>query len=96
MLGPGGKNMFLGGLSNYKSHFGLIFLAAAFVGGPAVRHASADVMYRHTGNAFDTFPSGASCPLVCNVTGSFVVAPRMQWSGSSLFCGSSRLRLETR
>jgi hypothetical protein len=66
--------MFLGRLSNYKSYFRLIFLAAGFVGGPAVRHANADVMYTYTGNAFDTFPSGASCPPVCNVTGSFVVA----------------------
>ena len=74
MLRPGEKNMFLGRLSNYKSYFGLIFLVAAFVGGPAVRHANADVMYTYTGNAFDTFPTGASCPPVCNVTGSFVVA----------------------
>jgi hypothetical protein len=61
-------------LRGYKSYFGLLFLLAAFVAGPAVRRASADVMYTYTGNAFDTFPTGASCPPVCNVTGSFVVA----------------------
>jgi PEP-CTERM motif len=57
-----------------KSFFGLLFLLAALVTGPAVPRASADVMYTYTGNAFDTFPTGASCPPVCNVTGSFVVA----------------------
>lgn len=57
-----------------KSFFGLLFLLAAFVTGPAARRASADVMYTYTGHAFDTFPTGASCPPVCNITGSFVIA----------------------
>ena len=61
-------------LRGFKSFFGLLFLLAAFVTGPAARRASAGVMYTYTGNPFDTFPTGASCPPVCNVTGSFVVA----------------------
>ena len=60
-------------LRGFKSFFGLLFLLAAFVTGPAACRASAGVMYTYTGNAFDTFPTGASCPPVCNVTGSFVV-----------------------
>jgi len=37
-------------LRGFKSFFGLLFLLAAFVTGPAARRASAGVMYTYTGN----------------------------------------------
>ena len=42
--------------------------------GPLSAAARADVVYTYQGNAFNTYPTGLSCPPVCRVTGSFTLA----------------------
>src|SRR6516164_9283474 len=36
--------------------------------------ASADTIYKYTGNPFDSFPGNFACPPVCKITGSFTLA----------------------
>jgi PEP-CTERM motif len=47
---------------------------SAFVLGPAAQRVRADVVYTYTGNSFNDFLNGGTCPPTCNVTGSFTVA----------------------
>jgi hypothetical protein len=45
-----------------------------FLAGIAAKPAHSGVIYTYTGNQFNDFRNGGSCPPTCNVTGSFVVA----------------------
>jgi hypothetical protein len=49
-------------------------LAAVFMTYSAAQIARADTTYSYTGNTFNDFRNGGTCPPTCNVTGSFTVA----------------------
>ena len=52
---------------------GIVLLGLVLTTGLAAS-ASADTVYSYTGNRFNEFANGYTCPAVCNVSGSFTLA----------------------
>lgn len=58
-------------MPRFKSRSCFVFVVVV---GLLTLSAYGDTVYTYTGNSFDTWPTGLSCPNVCSVTGSFTVS----------------------